>query len=340
MKLDKIIQKITDGLTGDNEKDSRYLLEQVEKYKNHEMSQEILRECGRLLHQRLPEGLKPEMDKLINDEIASYESALQKSRIAQRERKFDEALSLIEDSVKKIEAANWFKDDRVSEYHCFNEFFEEALYKEYARPTKTLRNPGFPFDQIYFQYGSLLIDLGRFKDAELALTAALQWNPANANMALERAESCKLQGRLDAFFKHTLEVFKYAFRPTQLAHCYRNAGYYFSDNEKWKEAASCYSFSLQFDRGSEVAFSELLYIQEKSGEKIADLVDRDYTKKMCKKYGLPYGPEDAVLGLSYSYGNLFAEQGDIEGAIYCLQIFYDLTRDEEVGKKLEELSAK
>ena len=65
-KCEEIIKNITDGLTGDNEKDIQYLMEQTEKYKNHESSKEILRECGRLLYERLPEDSRPKIDKIID----------------------------------------------------------------------------------------------------------------------------------------------------------------------------------------------------------------------------------------------------------------------------------
>ena len=37
MDFEKIMQEITSGLTGDGEKDIQYLMEQCEKYKDHEI---------------------------------------------------------------------------------------------------------------------------------------------------------------------------------------------------------------------------------------------------------------------------------------------------------------
>lgn len=338
MGPEKIIKEIESNLTGDSEKDMQYLMEQKEKYKNHKYAKEIIRACGRLLYECTSEETKKNLDKVISDEALSYETTIKKVRALQHEGKYDEALVPMEDLVHKIEEMDWFKDDSVSEYHCFKEFFEEILFREYEKPTKTIRNPGFPLDTVYFQYGSLLIDAKRFKDAEKALITALHWNPANADIALERAEACKLQGNLEAFFKHSIEAFKYAFRPNYLARCFRNIGYYFSDKEMWKEATNCYTLSLQFDKDSEVAFSEILYIQEKSGKDAKQFVDSEFAKKTCKKYGFPFGPDKNILGLAYSYGKHFIEKGNKEGAEYCLQIVYDLTNDKTIAKQIEELS--
>ncbi|MGF2565359.1 hypothetical protein ACQUWZ_25950, partial [Ralstonia pseudosolanacearum] len=86
----------------------------------------------------------------------------------------------------------------------------------------------------------------------------MRWNPASVDIAIERAEACKLQGKLEDFFKITLDSFKYAFRPKQVARCFRNLGFYFAEKTMWRESAACLKLSIQFDRESEMAFSEIL----------------------------------------------------------------------------------
>ena len=53
-----IMQEITSGLSGDAEKDLVYLQEKCEEYKDHELGKEIVRACGRLIYDRLPEEKK------------------------------------------------------------------------------------------------------------------------------------------------------------------------------------------------------------------------------------------------------------------------------------------
>ncbi len=48
--FDSIMRGITSGLTGNSKVDLAYLQEQMEKYKDHEMSKEILRACGRIMY--------------------------------------------------------------------------------------------------------------------------------------------------------------------------------------------------------------------------------------------------------------------------------------------------
>ncbi len=336
MDFEKIMREITSGLTGDGKKDIKYLMEQAEKYKDHEMGKEIVRAIGRLLFKCVPEDKRAEMDRLINNDLASWESVLEEVRFKQHEKKFDEALTLMEGLIRKFEDSNMFSDDQVSEYHCFNEFFEEALYKYHEEPTRELRRATYPLDVFYTQYGSLLVDLQRPKDAEAALVKALHWNPADVKIMFERAETRKVQGDMDGFFKLTLEAFKYAFRPKQVARCFRNLGFYFTEKELWEESVACHTMSLQYDNESNLAMSELYYIQQKAG-KVIQPPKMDRLRKISEQYGFPVGADQDVLGLSYHYGKLFAEQGNTEAARYCWEITYGLTDDEDIKKMLDKL---
>ena len=336
MDFEKIMREITSGLTGDGKKDIKYLMEQAEKYKDHEMGKEIVRAIGRLLFKCVPEDKRAEMDRLINNDLASWESVLEEVRFKQHEKKFDEALTLMEGLIRKFEDSNMFSDDQVSEYHCFNEFFEEALYKYHEEPTRELRRATYPLDVFYTQYGSLLVDLQRPKDAEAALVKALHWNPADVKIMFERAETRKVQGDMDGFFKLTLEAFKYAFRPKQVARCFRNLGFYFTEKDLWEESVACHTMSLQYDNESNLAMSELYYIQQKAG-KVIQPPKMDRLREISEQYGFPVGADQDVLGLSYHYGKLFAEQGNTEAARYCWEITYGLTDDEDIKKMLDKL---
>lgn len=336
MSFEEIMREITSGLTGDSEKDIKYLMDQMEKHKEHELGKEIIRACGRLVYQCVPEDKKAEFGRIINNDLTSYESVLEEVRFKQHEKKYEEALALIEGLIGKFEETNLFSDDQVSEYHCFNEFFEEALYEYHAEPSKELRRATYPLDVIYTQYGSLLVDLNRPKDAEAALNKALRWNPADAQIMFERAETRKLQGDMYGFFQMSLDAFKYAFRPKQVARCFRNLGFYFTEKELWEESVACHTMSLQFDKESNLAMSELYYIQQKAG-KVIQPPKMDRFREISEQYGFPVGADKDVLGLSYNYGKHFAEQGSTAAARYCWEITYGLTDDEEIKEMLDKL---
>ena len=337
-EFETIMTEITGGLTGYSEKDARYLMDQMEKYKTHEMAKEILRACGRLFYNCTTEEQRAEFSQFMNNRVAMYESVMEEAQFKIHQKKFGEAYELMKDLIRQIEEMHMFTDDKVSEYHCFNEFFEEVLYRENTRPEKELRSPSMPLDRIYLLYGSLLIDLNRFDDARAALETAMHWNPADADIAFEHAEIFKKQGDIESFFRLTLDAFKYSFRTRQVARCFRNLGYYFSENEKWQEATACYMLSLQYERDSKSAMSELYYIQQKAGSNVPK-PDLAYIKECAEQYGFPAGADPDVLGLSYAYGKHFAENGNTDGARYCWEITYELTDDPDIKELLDKLPA-
>ncbi|MBE6621845.1 MAG: tetratricopeptide repeat protein [Ruminococcaceae bacterium] len=339
MTYNRIIGQITQGLTGDAAADMQYLKAQMEKYKNHKMSQEILRACGRMMYELIPADRKEELGKVIDNELKGVEATLDEIRFNIYKNNLATAMKLSEALVESVERNPMFKSDEVSEYFSFYEFFEELMYEFYNNPEKTIRQVELPFAEIYFQHGSLLFEQKRYVEARNILSKARRWNPVNAKIAFEYMETYKVLGEIEQFAELTKETFQYAFKAADLARCYRNLGYYFVEKELYKEAAGCYLMSLQYDSENKTAQSELYYIQTKAprGFKEPTL---DELQEYGVKYGFPIGASDDVLGLAFSYGKHFAQDGQTEGAIYCLKIAYELTNDQGINELIEKLMNK
>ena len=156
-------------------------------------------------------------------------------------------------------------------------------------------------------------------------------------MMSEYIETYKMSGDLEQFFILTKEAFKIAFRPTDLAQCYRNLGYYFVEKKLWPEAIACNLLSLEYDKEAKAAQSELYYINNATDGKIPE-PSIDQTREYSKKYGFPFGPDRDILGLSYAYGKHFLEEKEPNAARYFLSITYGLTGDPEIKEIIEKLS--
>lgn len=330
--FDSIMREITSGLSGDFKQDIEYLQSQTEKYKDHEFGIEIARACGRLMFELIPDDKKEELNKAIGKDMLGYEAILDEVRFKIYQKDHAGALKIMEALVSKYEELNMFADDSVSEYHNFKEFMEEILYRHIYKPEKDLRRAEIDYAEIYLLYGSLLFELGRHEDAIAALEKAMKWNPMSASLAFEHAENYKALGKLAEYEKCTREIFKIAYKPNDLARCYRNLGYLYVENGEYDLAVCCETFSLQFEK-SNLVQSELYYISTKTG-KVFDPTLEDI-QSAFETNGIPFGPDGDVMGIAYTYGKHFFDEKEYNAAAYFLDIFAGFVNDDEVNQMLE-----
>ena len=335
-ELDVILREITEGLTGQAEHDGPYIMEQMEKYKTHELAKEILRACGRLIYNIIPEDSKDQFQRAIGNELLGVDATLDEARFNMYKGDAERAKVIMEDLICKIEALDAFRDDIASEYHTFKEPFEDVLYRFRFKPDKDIRQADIPYSEIYLLYGTVLFELKDYEKAKSVLQTALKWNPIDSQIHFEYAEVFKVTGDLEEFFNLTCEDFKLVYRSADIARCYRNLGFYFIEKELYKEAAGCYFMSILNDPESKQAMSELYYIGTKTGKEVLQPSEKEM-KKISNKYGFPLGPDDDVAGLSFVHGKHFYEQEEYAWAKYFWSITYDLTGDDEIKKLLEGL---
>ena len=339
MEYDEIMKEITNGLTGDSDTDIAFLKKVMEQYKDHELAKEVIRACGRMIYDILPDDKKDEISRLITKDFIADEQILEEVRFNLYKKEYGHALELIEPLVEKIEemfAAGMYQNDSVSEYFSFKELFEEILYVTKNEPERELRKVDFQADEIYLLYGIVLVDNGRVKDARKALEKAVRWNPMNAQIAFEHAETYKILGDREEFFRLSKEIFKIAFKSKDLARCYRNLAYYFVEKQLWAESVACNRISLCYDEESNAAKSELFYIREMAGDAYKEPTMEEF-KIIAEKHGFPTGADPDVLGIAYTYGKHCLDEGQNEAAGYFLSIVYDLTDDESIKELLDKI---
>jgi tetratricopeptide (TPR) repeat protein len=335
-EFDKIMSEINSGLTGEPEKDLAFLNEQSEKYKNHKYSKEILRACGRLMYDVMPDDVRKKLEKLTNDYSARIDDSLNQAEQLIFKKDFDKALKVIEDLIFELDENQPYRDDEVSEYYNFEEYFEEVLFKELNNPEKELRRVPVPYTRIYNMYGYILYELDKFDEAKKCLEIGLGWNPVSFKLMAEYCEILKIKDDMENFFKLTLNAFKIAFRPQNVARCFRNLGYYFAGKELYSEAKVAYIMSLQFERDSEQALKELYYVDEKTNHQL-EKPPIEKVKVYSEEYGFPIGADLDVLNLAFEKGKEGLEKRNPGLARYFFTILYDLTNDPDIKAALDKL---
>ena len=335
-EFDKIMSEINSGLTGEPEKDLAFLNEQSEKYKNHKYSKEILRACGRLMYDVMPDDVRKKLEKLTNDYSARIDDSLNQAEQLIFKKDFDKALKVIEDLIFELDENQPYRDDEVSEYYNFEEYFEEVLFKELNNPEKEIRRVSVPYTRIYNMYGYILYELDKFEEAKKCLEIGLGWNPVSFKLMAEYCEILKIKDDMENFFKLTLNAFKIAFRPQNVARCFRNLGYYFVGKELYSEAKVAYIMSLQFERDSEQALKELYYVDEKTNHQL-EKPPIEKVKVYSEEYGFPIGADLDVLNLAFEKGKEGLEKRNPGLARYFFTILYDLTNDPDIKAALDKL---
>ena len=339
MELDIILQKIASGLSGDSEKDIKYLKEQSERYKKHKYAKEILRACGRLMYDCVPYDDKEKLSQAIQNDTKDMEATMKEIRFNVFEGDIEKAFKLSEALVAKIEQAPMFENDKVSEYFVFDNVFEEILYVYHNQPKKDVRQATIPYGEIFYMHGNLLFELKRISEAREYLKKALRWNPISCTIAFEYIETFKAENQLEKFYELTRKQFKYAYKSEDVARCYRNLGYYYIEKCEYSVAATCYVISMLYDEENQFAQSELYYIEHTAPEGY-EKPTVELLEKYEEEYDLPRGADSDVIGLVNAYSHKALEDGQLELAAYFLEIFCDLTEDEDAIKLLEEIRHK
>ena len=339
MDLSTIMQEITSGLTGNPSLDMPYLKSQIEKYKDHELGKEIGRACGRLAYKMIPDDKINKLKNVIENDVESIKATLKEIRFNVFEKDIDRAFEISESLVEKVETLHMFENDSVSIYFSFDNPFEQILYHYHNNPDRQIRPAGIPFGEIFYIHGNLLFELGRIKEAREYLEKALRWEPSSCVIGFEYIETFKMTGELDSFFELTKEQFKYAYKPQDVARCYRNLGFYFVEKELFSIAEACYKISLIYESDNKNASSELYYIHS--------IVPDDYQEIPVDElgaygdlYGFPIGPNNDVVCLAYQYGKRALEENDVAWAIYFYEIYCGLVEDEKIQQLVDDLKTK
>lgn len=334
--FDSIMNEITSGLTGNSSTDISYLKNKMEEYKSHKYAKEILRACGRLIFSSMPNDKKKEFQQLVDNHTLGVSSVIEEAQFNIYKKRFDIAKDMLVSMTTKLEEANLYQDDSVSEYHTFNSPLEEILYANIHHPEKELRQAGEPYSALYLNLGYVLFELGDLKGAKKALAKAIRWNPIDPEITFEYAELFKFQNRLDDFFRLTSLALSHSYKKAHVARCYRNFGYYFVEKKLWKMAAACYLFSTRYDKEHTSAQSELWYIQQKAGSDF-EPPSSDELLDGFNEYNVPLGADQDVVGILIALGKEGQKQGNLNFARQFLEMAYELTEFDEIQKMLNDL---
>ncbi len=251
---------------------------------------------------------------------------------------------------KKSNKVNWRKDVKINkmnesidedisvikEYHSFLNPLEEILFYKYIGLEKELAF--IPFDEplfdLYYIYGTLLLEYDNYAKAEEYLLKALRINPVSSKTILSLADIYKSKTRTyNRFFLYNVDALKFAYKNEDIARAYRNFGFFYVEENQLDIAAAFYDFSLNFDFNKQ-AFRELEYIKSRG---INTEMDRKDAERIIESKSIQIGVNPFILDTLKIICADLEKRNHYRGALYFYRILYELTKDNMVLGKINSI---
>ena len=251
---------------------------------------------------------------------------------------------------KKSNRVNWRKDVKINkmnkdneeeisvqkEYHSFLNPLEEILFYQYIGLEKELAYIPFnePLFDLYYIYGTLLLENDDFAKAEEYLLKALRINPVSSKTILSLADIYKSKTRTyNRFFLYNVDALKFAYKNEDIARAYRNFGFFYVEENQLDIAAVFYDFSLNFDFNRQ-AFRELEYLKSRG---INTEIDRKDAENVIESKKIQVGVNPFILDTLRIICADLENRKYYRGALYFYRILYDLTKDNHILGKINSI---
>ena len=328
----EIINEIKSNLGSNDELNRQYLSSQIDVYKDHPYSKEIIKEISRLMWDCLSEDEKKEFIEISEKENPIMD-ILNDIYYDIENGKYETPLKRLDEFMETF--PGMFEDDKVSEYHYFTNPLEEIIFRKYIGAEKELRYipDNQPLLDLYYVYGFLLLETQQYDKAEKYLKKALKINPVSARIILELTEIYKIHTySYNEYFIRTSDALQYAYYPQDIARCYRNFAKYYIEENQMKTAVALLIYSMEYE-ANPLAYTEIKSIQSKND-------DLDLTINECieiiKSKNIQLGVNPFILDTLNEFIKEYEENKLYNQLLYFLELKFDLTRDEETLSKINQ----
>ena len=239
----------------------------------------------------------------------------------------------------KINKMNNANDEEISvqkEYHRFLNPLEEILFYQYIGLEKELEHIPFnePLFDLYYIYGTLLLENDDFANAEEYLLKALRINPVSSKTILSLADIYKSKTRTyNRFFLYNVDALKFAYKNEDIARAYRNFGFFYVEENQLDIAAVFYDYSLNFDFNKQ-AFRELEYIKSRG---FNTEINRKDAERIIGSKNIQVGVNPFIIDTLKIICADLENKKYYRGALYFYRILYDLTKDNHILGKINSI---
>lgn len=328
----KVIEDIKRNLGENKQLNRRYLISQIEIYKTHEYSTEIIKEISRMIWECLTPEEQEEFVRIIEEENPVKEILIEAEFYIQN-NDYETALEKLDSFIKTQPPL--YENDEMNEYHSFSNPLEELIFNEFIGCEKNLRYipDEEPLEDLYYVYGFLLRDASRLDEAEKSLKKALELNPVSTKTILELCDIYKMRApTFNKFYFYNMDALKYAYSGFELARIYKNLGFYYYEENNIELSVACYKHSLKFEKDP---FTSERVGQLESKYNIT-LNEEEYCELMSSKHiklgANPFIIENLEkLAVEYENDNL------LDQSLFFYRLLYSVKKEDRIFDKIKQL---
>lgn len=328
----KVIEDIKRNLGENKDLNRKYLISQIEIYKTHEYSTEIIKEISRMIWECLTPEEQEEFERIVQEENPIKEILIEVEFYIQN-NDYETALEKLDSFLKTH--PKLYENDKINEYHSFSNPLEELIFNEFIGCQKELRYipDNQPLEDLYYAYGFLLRDASRLDEAETALKEALELNPVSTKIILELCDIYKMRTpTFNKFYFYTMDALKYAYSGYELARIYRNLGFYYYEEDNIELTIACYKHSLKYENDP---FVKQRIEQLESNYNIIlndDKCEELMTDKHINLGANPFIIENLEkLAVEYEQDKLFNQ------SLFFYRLLYSVKKENRIFDKIKQL---
>ncbi|NLV25746.1 MAG: hypothetical protein GXY48_01035 [Methanomicrobiales archaeon] len=304
---DTILNYIHKNMPESHEAIGEYLLEMVERFSSRQCYHQIIGEISIIAVSTLTQdGFRtfvahcPNPDRVIQEVINEAKKLIWKKELKN-------AAILLEYILPYAEVLP--DNQKPAKILSFRDFIEYAYYMSYISPESDLLVHPYLGTEILLIQGKYYAEKREADKAISIFNGVIRISPVNCQVLFELAEVYRDKGNMEEYRTITELCFTYAWKPEDLAHAYRNMGYFFTDSGDYEGAVTCYLMGTTWE-DSPITTRELAYIREKTG----NFSDISYYvaegKKILSDRNVPFGPNPDMIDLMMTYADECRTEGN------------------------------
>lgn len=323
------------NLTGDLKTDIPYLEGQVRRYAHEPNGEELAKRITELAFSLLPKEQQEQFMTATTLNGKRLDELFHEARELLSSEKYEEAAVTLRALTAKCQEG--FGSGSKLHYFSFRNPFEYHLYRMlYPGQTDIERAP-YDFAMYCTMYGYALVELGKLDEAVQALEQGIRFNPVSCDVRFELAEVYKLKREPEKLLAVTRDIFPIASSTYALSRVYANLGFYAIAIHAYEDAVCFFYESLVYNNHPGIQ-AELVNLRGLIGHDI-EPPTRKQVLAVFEKYELPANPSEELIRLALVLAQTAVQDEQLQLGAYFYSIAYDLTRDPEIKKQIDQIRA-